>query len=124
MESQIVAVKDKPVDVEERKAQLIRQGEFHRVGVIHAKAQVKHAARPEVLFHSAVDHASWAVRSRVDSLLHPTGTNVGALMPYALTIFRFIRHRRIGKASLGVAVVLAGVGLYIQQRRARQSAYE
>ena len=124
MESQIVAVKDKPVDVEERKAQLIRQGEFHRVGVIHAKAQVKHAARPEVLFHSAVDHASWAVRSRVDSLLHPTGTSVGALMPYALTIFRFIRHRRIGKASLGVAVVLAGVGLYIQQRRARQSAYE
>ena len=124
MESQIVAVKDKPVDVEERKAQLIRQGEFHRVGVIHAKAQVKHAARPEVLFHSAIDHASWAVRSRVDNLLHPTGTSVGALMPYALTIFRFIRHRRIGKASLGVAVVLAGVGLYIQQRRARQAAYE
>ncbi|MDB5917086.1 MAG: hypothetical protein JWR40_1320 [Massilia sp.] len=124
MESQIVAVKDKPDDAAERKAQLIRQGEFHRVGVMHAKAQVKQAARPEALFHSAIDHATWAVRSRVDNLLHPTGTSVGALMPYALTIFRFIRHRRIGKASLGVAVVLAGVGFYIQQRRARQSVYE
>jgi hypothetical protein len=124
MESQIVAVKDHPASVEERMAQLIRQGEFHRVGVMHAKAQVKQAARPEALFHSAIDHAGWAVRARVDSLLHPTGTSVGALMPYALTAFRFIRHRRIGKASLGVAVVLAGLGFYLQQRRARQTAYE
>ena len=88
------------------------------------KAQLKQAARPDALFHSAIDHAGWAVRARVDSLLHPTGTSVGALMPYALTVFRFIRHRRIGKASIGVAVVLAGVGFYMQQRRARQSAYE
>ena len=124
MESQIVAVKDQPGNAGQRKEQLIRQGEFHRVGVMHAKAQLKQAARPEALFHSAIDHASYAVRSRVDSLLHPTGTSVGALMPYALTIFRFIRHRRIGKASLGVAVVLAGVGFYIQQRRARQTVYE
>jgi hypothetical protein len=124
MESQIVAVKDHPAGVDERKAQLIRQGEFHRVGVMHAKEQVKQAARPEALFHSAIDHAGWAVRARVDSLLHPTGTSVGALMPYALTAFRFIRHRRMGKASLGVAVVLAGVGLYLQQRRSRQSIYE
>ena len=124
MESQIVALKDQPSNAKERKAQLIRQGEFHRVGVMHAKAQVKQAARPDALFHSAIDHATWAVRSRVDSLLHPTGTSVGALMPYALTIFRFVRHRRIGKASLAVAVVLAGVGFYIQQRRSRQSLYE
>ena len=124
MESHIVALKDQPSNAKERKAQLIRQGEFHRVGVMHAKAQVKQAARPDALFHSAIDHATWAVRSRVDSLLHPTGTSVGALMPYALTIFRFVRHRRIGKASLAVAVVLAGVGFYIQQRRSRQSLYE
>ena len=124
MESQIVALKDQPSNAKERKAQLIRQGEFHRVGVMHAQAQVKQAARPDALFHSAIDHATWAVRSRVDSLLHPTGTSVGALMPYALTVFRFVRHRRIGKASLAVAVVLAGVGLYIRQRRSRQSLYE
>ena len=124
MESQIVAVKDQPGDAGERKEKLIRQGEFHRVGVLHAKAQIKQAARPEALFHSAIDHAGWALRSRIDRLLHPTGTSVGALMPYALTVFRFIRHRRIGKASLGVAAVLAGVGFYIQQRRARQVVVE
>ena len=121
MESQIVEVKDKPDDVDERKAQLIRQGEFYRVGVVHAKAQVKHAARPEVLFHSAVDHATWAVRSRVDGLLKPTGTSVSTLMPYVLTIYNFIRNRRVGKTSLGVAVVLAGVGFYLQQQRAKQA---
>ena len=121
MESQIVEVKDKPDDVDERKAQLIRQGEFYRVGVVHAKAQVKHAARPDVLFHSAVDHATWAVRSRVDGLLKPTGTSVSTLMPYVLTIYNFIRNRRVGKTSLGVAVVLAGVGFYLQQQRAKQA---
>ena len=124
MASHTVAVKDQSGDAGLRKEQLIRQGEFHRVGVMHAKTQIKQAARPEALFHSAIEHAGWAVRSRVDSLLHPTGTSVGALMPYALTVFRFIRHRRIGKASLGVAIVLAGVGLYIQQRRARQAVVE
>lgn len=128
METQTVEVRDKldepkPLnDLQERKAQLIRQGEFYRVGVVHSKAHVKQAARPEALFHSAIDHATWAVRSRVDSLLQPTGTSVGSLMPYAMAVFSFIRRRKMGKASIGVAVVLAGVGFFLQQRRARQQA--
>jgi hypothetical protein len=123
MEPQIVAVKDKPGDVAERKAELIRQGEFYRVGVVHSKAQVKYAARPEALFHAAVDHATWAVRSRVDSLLQPTGASVAMIMPYATAIIGFIRKRKMGKASLGVALALAGVGWYLQQRRMRQAPY-
>jgi hypothetical protein len=119
MDTQTVTVKDKPLDHEQRMAELVRQGEFHRVGVVHAKEQIKHAARPEALFHSAVDHASWAVRSRVDSLLHPTGASVASIMPFALTVFKFIRYRRMGKAALGVALVLGGVGLYLQQKRQR-----
>jgi hypothetical protein len=124
MESHIVAVKDNADDVAERKAQLIRQGEFYRVGVMHAKVQVKQAARPEALFHSAIDHATWALRARVDGLLKPTGSSVASLMPFALTVFKFIRHRRMGKASLGVALALAGVGFYLQQRRASQAMVE
>lgn len=123
MDTQTVEVKDKPVDIDERKAELVRQGAFYRVGVVHAKAQVRHEARPEALFHSALDHASWAVRSRVDSLLHPTGASVASIMPYALTIFKFLRHRRMGKAAIGAALVAAGVGVYLQQRRSRQAAY-
>lgn len=123
MDTQTAEVKDQASDLEQRKAELIRQGEFYRVGVVHAKAQVKYAARPEALFHSAVDHASWALRSRVDGLLKPTGTSVAMIMPYALTIFKFIRQRRMGKAGLGAALALAAVGWYLQQRRARQVTY-
>jgi hypothetical protein len=122
MDPQTVEVKDQRSGTEQRKAELIRQGEFYRVGVVHAKAQVKYAARPEALFHSALDHATWALRSRVDGLLKPTGTSVAMLMPYALAIFKFLRQRRMGKAGLGAAVALAAVGWYLQ-RRARQVGY-
>jgi hypothetical protein len=123
MDTQTVEVNDQRSDLDRRKAELIRQGEFYRVGVVHAKAQIKHAARPEALFHSAVDHAAWALRSRVDGLLKPTGTSVAMIMPYALTMFRFIRQRRMGKAGLGAALALAALGWYLQQRRARQVTY-
>jgi hypothetical protein len=123
MDTQTVEVKHKAGDLEQRKAELIRQGAFYRGGVVHAKAQIKHAVRPEALFHSAVDHAAWALRSRVDGLLKPTGTSVAMLMPYAVAVFKFIRQRRMGKAGLGMALALAAAGWYLQQRRARQLAY-
>jgi hypothetical protein len=122
METQIVEVNDKPYDAAERKAELVRQGEFYRVGVVHAKAQVGYEARPDVLFHTAVDHASMAIRSRVDGLLHPTGASVASVMPWALAAFKFLRGRRMGKVALGAAVVLGGVGIYLQQRRAKQAS--
>jgi hypothetical protein len=118
MESLTIEMKQVRPTLAQRKAQLVRQGEFYRVGVVHAKAQVQHAARPDALFHSALDHAAWAVRSRVDSLLTPTGASVASIMPYALAIYRFVRHRKLGKASIGAALVLAGVGWYLQRRRA------
>lgn len=131
MESQIIEVTDKDKrddepSVEERKAQLVRRGEIHRIGVIRAKAQVLHEAQPQALFHSAVDHATFAVRSRVDSMLTPTGFSVGALLPYAMPVLRMLRHRRFGgksKLALGAVAVLAGVGIYFQQKRRRDGAY-
>jgi hypothetical protein len=106
-----------------RKAQLLREGEFYRAGVVHAKAQIQHAARPEVLLHSALDHATWALRSRVDAVLRPTGINVAALAPYALSIFGFIRRRRLGKPALGAGLVLSALGWYLQRKRAQQLTY-
>jgi hypothetical protein len=108
----------------ERKEELMRDGEFFRAGVAHAKAQIRHGARPEVLFHSAVDHATWAVRSRVDSLLHPTGTSVSSLAPYALTAIKFIRHRKLGKPALAIGALLGVAGWYLRHRRAQQEAVE
>jgi hypothetical protein len=103
-----------------RKAELLREGEFYRAGVAYAKAQVKHGARPEVMLHSALDHATWALRARADALLKPTGTSVSVLMPYALTAFNFVRQRRMGKQALAGAVLMGVAGWYMKKRRAQQ----
>jgi len=108
---------------EERKRALLRDGEFYRTGVAHARAQISHAARPDVMFHSVLDHATWVLRTRADALLKPTGTSVSVLAPYALTVLGFIRKRKLGKPALGVAVVLGALGWYIQRKRAQGVAY-
>ena len=103
----------------ERKARLLRQAEFYRVGIVHARAGIKQGARPEALLHTALDHAGWALRSRMDSLLRPTGISVGAIMPFAVSILGYITRRRLVKPALGVLVAAAAVALYVQQRRSR-----
>jgi C4-dicarboxylate-specific signal transduction histidine kinase len=105
---------------EQRRAEILRDGEFYRSGLAHAKAQIKHAARPEVMFHSVIDHATWALRSRADALLRPTGTNLSMLAPYALTVLGFIRKRRLVKPALGVALLAGVAGWYVQRKRAQQ----
>lgn len=107
-------------DPVKRKAELLREGEFYRAGIAYAKAQVKHGARPEVMLHSALDHATWALRARADALLKPTGTSISVLMPYALTAFNFVRQRRMGKQALAGAVLMGVAGWYMKKRRAAQ----
>ncbi|WP_332877590.1 hypothetical protein [Massilia sp. S19_KUP03_FR1] len=115
--SQTVAITQTPA---QRKEELIRDGDFFRAGVAHAKAQIIHGARPEVLFHSALDHATWAIRGRVDSLLHPTGFSVASVAPYALTAIKFIRHRKLGKPALAIGMLLGVAGWYWRSRQAQQ----
>jgi hypothetical protein len=107
-------------DTASRKAMLLRDGEFYRAGIAHAKAMVKHGARPEVMFHSVIDHATWALRTRADALLKPTGTNVSVLAPYALTVFGFIRKRRLGKPALALAMLLGAAAWYLQRKRVQE----
>ena len=132
MENQIIEMKDKPahaddkLSVAERKARIIRQGEMYRVGVVHDKAQVLHEAQPQALFHAAVDHATFALRSRVDSLLNPSGFSVGAILPYAMPVLRLLRNRRFGrkgKLALGAVALLGAAGVYYQQKRSREATY-
>lgn len=108
---------------EQRKRALLRDAEFYRSGVVHARAQIKHAAQPEVMLHSLIDHATWALRTRADALLRPTGTSVTALAPYALTVLGFIRKRRLGKQALAATALLGALGWYVQRKRAQQVAY-
>lgn len=121
-ERNIVALEkkaDQAESVAERKARLLRQAEFYRVGIVHARSGIKQGLRPEALFHSALDQATWALRSRVDNLLRPTGINVATVMPYALTVFNFLRRRRLLKPALAVAAMVGGAAYYLQQRRAK-----
>lgn len=121
-ENRIVGL-EKPASKEaalaERKARLLRQAEFYRVGIVHARAGIKQGARPEALFHTALEHASWALRSRVDGLLRPTGINVATVMPFAVGILGFLRRRRLVKPAVGALLAALAVALYVQQRRAR-----
>jgi hypothetical protein len=132
MENQIIEMKDKlahaddKLSVAERKARIIRQGEMYRVGVVRDKAQVLHEAQPQALFHAAVDHATFALRSRVDSLLNPSGFSVGSILPYAMPVLRLLRNRRFGrkgKLALGAVALLGAAGVYYQQKRSREAAY-
>lgn len=132
MEHQIIDAKHKPehaddkLSTAERKAKFVRQGELYRVGVVRAKAQVLHEAQPQALFHSALDHASFAVRSRVDHLLSPTGFSMGGILPYAMPVLRLLRNRRFGRKSklaLGAVAILGGIGVYYQQKRKNDAAY-
>ena len=59
-----------------RKQELLREGEFFRSSVVHARAQVRHAARPEVMLHGVMDPATWVLRARADAMLKPTGPSV------------------------------------------------
>lgn len=112
---------DSASDVSERKTRLLRQGDFYRAGIVQAKAHIKHGARPETIFHNAMDHATFALRSRVDGLLRPTGINVGSVMPYAMSVISFINRRRLHKPAIGVALLMAAAAWYAQRHRTRMS---
>ena len=100
-----------------RKQELLREGEYFRNGVAHAKAQIRHSAHPEVMLHGVIDHATSALRVRADALLRPTGTSVSALMPYGMAVVNFIRQRRMGRQAAGAALVLGAIGYYLNKRR-------
>lgn len=109
-------------DPAKRKEELLREGEFYRAGVAHAKASIQHGIKPEVMMRTAFDHTTVALRARADALLKPTGTNVSMLMPYVMHVVNFVRQRRLGKQAAGTAVAVGALGWYLNRKRARRSA--
>ncbi|MBJ7309262.1 hypothetical protein ACFOLJ_30780 [Rugamonas sp. CCM 8940] len=104
------------------KARLIGEGELYRIGVVHAKARLAMALRPEALMHGAVEHAVGLAQARFGALLQPgglSGLNLKMLMPYALTVGSFVVRKRLFKPALGVGVALAaGVAWLLRRKRA------
>jgi hypothetical protein len=112
------------LDPAARKKELLREGEFFRAGVAHAKAGIQHSIKPEVMMRTAIDHTTVALRTRADALLKPTGANVAMLMPYAMSALNFVRQRRLAKPVAGAAVALGAVGWYFNRKRSRKAATE
>jgi uncharacterized membrane protein (UPF0136 family) len=75
------------------------------------------------MFHTVLDHATWALRARADMLLRPTGTSIATLAPYALTVLGFIRRRKLVKPALGITALAGVAAWYVQRKRAQQMAY-
>jgi len=109
------------VPIEVQKERLIREGEYYRVGVIHAKAQVAHALRPEAILHEAVDQAVGLAQARFGALLQPgglSGLKLSSLLPYALTLGSYIARKRLIKPALVVgAAVAVGAAWLIRRKR-------
>ncbi len=102
---------------------VIREGELYRIKVVHAKALVAQALRPDALMHGAMDHAVSLAQARLGGLMQPGGLsnfNYKALMPYAITVGSFLARKRLIKPVLGVAV-LAGVGVAWLLKRKRST---
>ncbi len=102
------------------KQRLIKEGEYYRVGVVHAKALVAQALHPEALLHGAVDQAIGMAQARFGALLQPgglSGLHLKSVLPYLLTVGSYLARKRLVKPALAVGVVVAMGAAWLMRRK-------
>lgn len=132
-------------DLAAAKEKLVLEGQLYRVSVVHAKAQVANALRPDALVHSAIEQALGAVQHRLASLfgghgggqageggLAGLGASLGGLagvvglvkgmglaraLPAALKVGGFIARRRLVKPALLVGALALAGGWWLSKRK-------
>jgi hypothetical protein len=97
-----------------RKRLLIAQGEMYRVGIVHARANVGYALRPESLLQGVVETAVGFAGHRVESLLAPGGMR---LQGYVLTALSFIGRKKLVKPALVLVAVAAVAASWLRRKR-------
>lgn len=97
------------------KKRLVAEGQLYRVGIVHAKAQVGRAVRPDMLLHSVLEHVVGLAGTRVETLLAPGGWR--AAMPYILTALSFIGRKNLIKPVAGLAVTAAVIWFMRSKRQ-------
>ncbi len=103
-----------------QKQRLIKEGEYYRVGVVHAKALVAQALHPEALLHGAVDQAIGMAQARFGALLQPgglSGLHLKTVLPYMLTVGSYIARKRLVKPALAVGVLVAVGAAWLMRRK-------
>jgi hypothetical protein len=97
----------------QRKARLLREGEYYRVGIVHAKAYVHQGMRPESLMRGAAS----LVLAPVEGLLGPLGLSLPSLLPFAASGAAFLRRRKLLKPALGIGLIASLAATYLLRRR-------
>lgn len=105
------------LSVEARKRQLIADGELYRVSIIHARANVGHALRPETLLQGVVETARGFAGHRVEALLAPGGARLQTFMPYVLTALSFIGRKKLVKPALVLVAAAAGAAAWLRRKQ-------
>jgi hypothetical protein len=59
------------------KEKLVREGELYRVSVVHARARVDNALRPDALVHGMIEHALGVAHERFSALFGGHGGHGG-----------------------------------------------
>lgn len=104
------------------KARLVSEGELLRIRLIHSRAQLGQALRPEALLHSAIEHAAGAAQNRFNALLEPGGLStikLGTVMPVLVTLGSFLAKRHLVKPALGAGAAAALLLAWLRRRRAK-----
>lgn len=99
-----------------RKRKLIAEGEFFRVGILHAKTHVGQALRPEMLLRGAAEHALGFANGRLNNFMASPVAGVRTIMPYVLTTVSFINRKKLIKPALAAVVVVAGAAVWFLRR--------
>jgi hypothetical protein len=128
------------------KEKLVREGELYRVSVVHARAQVANALRPDALVHGMIDHALGAVHQRFSALfgghggagaeggaglagllgrlgglagvaaLAKRGLRFRRVLPMAMSVGSFIARKRLVKPLLIAGALAAAGGYWLMHR--------
>jgi hypothetical protein len=128
------------------KEKLVREGELYRVSVVHARAQVANALRPDALVHGMIDHALGAVHQRFSALfgghggagaeggaglagllgrlgglagvaaLAKRGLRLRRVLPMAMSVGSFIARKRLVKPLLIAGALGAAGGYWLMHR--------
>ncbi len=104
-----------------RKSDLLRRAEVYRIGIVHAQAQVRLAAHPSALLHTALAQARALLHARADGWLAPTGLQLDRVLPYAFSALAWTARRKLLKPVLLAGLALSGLAALLTLRRKRRA---
>lgn len=89
----------------DRKAQLLLQGEIHRLGLLKAQMTVMQSLNAQTLVQRAVEQVLGFAGNRVVAMAGGEGISPAALIPLAANAFSFLSRKKLLKPLIGMGIV-------------------